>query len=202
LAGWAFGQAPKATFKLAAELGRLTHGHPSGYLPAGALAVIILRLVQGWNLRQAAEESLFDLMPQEGHGETSAALRLALQLSAWPPTTSGVPPQLGEGWVGEEALAIGLYCALVAPNLEEAVVLAANIDGDSDSTASIAGTLLGARDGTTAIPMRWLDSLELRAVIEEIAGDLHDCSGWVLAETDDGRRLADTARLYKKYPPN
>ena len=42
---------------------------------------------------------------------------------------------LGEGWVGEEALAIGLYAALAAPSFENAIRIAANDGGDSDSTA-------------------------------------------------------------------
>ena len=46
-----------------------------------------------------------------------------------------------------------------------------NIDGDSDSTGSMTGNLLGARHGVEAIPARWLRSLELRDVIDEVADD-------------------------------
>jgi ADP-ribosylglycohydrolase len=35
------------TFKLGAELAALTHGHPTGSLAAGALAVLVLRLAEG-----------------------------------------------------------------------------------------------------------------------------------------------------------
>ncbi|MFN8027118.1 MAG: ADP-ribosylglycohydrolase family protein [Acidimicrobiia bacterium] len=51
---------------------------------------------------------------------------------------------LGAGWVAEEALAIGVYCALVATDLRAGLLLAVNHSGDSDSTGSIAGNLLGA----------------------------------------------------------
>lgn len=51
---------------------------------------------------------------------------------------------LGEGWVGEEALAIGVYAALKAESFMDAIIIAANHDGDSDSTASIAGQIWGA----------------------------------------------------------
>ena len=52
--------------------------------------------------------------------------------------------QLGEGWNGEEALAIAVYAVLSASSFEEAITIAANHDGDSDSTASIAGQIYGA----------------------------------------------------------
>ena len=47
-----------------------------------------------------------------------------------------------------------------------------NHSGDSDSTGSIAGKILGAALGRGAIPTGWLDKLELRSVIEVIAADL------------------------------
>ncbi len=73
---------------------------------------------------------------------------------------------LGGGWVGEEALAIGLCCALVAPDVRSGLLLAVNHSGDSDSTGSIAGNLLGAMHGLDALPQDLLDDLEGRYVIE------------------------------------
>ena len=49
----------------------------------------------------------------------------------------------GKGWVAEEALGIGLLCALrFAREFAAALRAAALISGDSDSTASIAGAIL------------------------------------------------------------
>ncbi len=79
---------------------------------------------------------------------------------------------LGEGWVAEEALAIAVFCALVAPDFESALRLAVNHGGDSDSTGAIAGNLLGAALGEAAIPARWLDVLELREEILRLAAEL------------------------------
>jgi ADP-ribosylglycohydrolase len=81
--------------------------------------------------------------------------------------------RLGEGWVAEEALAIGVYCALAAgEDFAAGVRLAVNHGGDSDSTGAIAGNLLGTALGVSAIPQRWLDKLELRTEIETIADDM------------------------------
>lgn len=56
--------------------------------------------------------------------------------------------------------------------LKGGVRLGVNHGGDSDSTGAIAGNLLGAALGASAIPQRWLDALELREVIERLADDL------------------------------
>jgi ADP-ribosylglycohydrolase len=86
--------------------------------------------------------------------------------------TAELVESLGAGWVGEEALAISLYCALSARNFEHGVLLAVNHSGDSDSPGAITGNILGAALGVDSIPERWLAVLELRGVIEQIAADL------------------------------
>jgi ADP-ribosyl-[dinitrogen reductase] hydrolase len=97
----------------------------------------------------------------------------ALWLSRSPRGSAAEVESLGEGWVGEEAVAIGLYAALVAETFEHGVLLAVNHSGDSDSTGSIAGSLLGLVLGEQAIPRRWVERLELADVIEQVADDLH-----------------------------
>jgi len=47
-----------------------------------------------------------------------------------------------------------------------------NHSGDSDSTGSLTGSLLGIIGGVETIPTPWLQKLELRDVIEEVADDL------------------------------
>ena len=78
--------------------------------------------------------------------------------------------ELGEGWVGEEALAIGVYCALSFPtDFAQSLRLAVNHDGDSDSTGSICGNIMGMLLGAGAIPMEWRDGVELCNVIRAYA---------------------------------
>lgn len=48
-----------------------------------------------------------------------------------------------------------------AHSFEDAVRLGANHDGDSDSTASIAGQLYGAQHGITAVPHAWVRRLDV-----------------------------------------
>ena len=84
---------------------------------------------------------------------------------------------LGEGWVADEALAIAVYCALKYPNdFDNAIIASVNHKGDSDSTGAIAGNIVGASVGLEGIPKKYIDNLELRDVIMEIADDLYnDC---------------------------
>ena len=79
---------------------------------------------------------------------------------------------LGRGWTAEEALAIGLYCALVARDFRHGVLLAVNHSGDSDSTGSIAGNLLGLVHGEPGLPAAWRQQVELAGVIGTVADDL------------------------------
>ena len=109
--------------------------------------------------------------------------------------------QLGQGWVAEEALAISVYCALVADDFKHGVMLAVNHDGDSDSTGSITGNLLGVAHGVDVIPAELLDELELREVIEEVADDLCDFPGWEISDYDS-EEGGLTDRIWRKYPGN
>jgi ADP-ribosylglycohydrolase len=77
---------------------------------------------------------------------------------------------LGEGWVGEEAVALALYCFLRNPeSYEKVVIRGANSDGDSDSIACIAGSSSGAYLGVNAIPIEWVKSIEKSSYLEDLA---------------------------------
>jgi len=175
-------------FSLGCEAAAITHGHPSGYYSAGCFAAIIYHLVSGRSLPEAIKLALRILERPENddHEECAEAVHQAIAL--W--RHGGLNPspevveRLGGGWVGEEALAISLYCALGAQDdFTRGVLLAVNHSGDSDSTGAITGNILGMMMGVDVIPERWLAELELREVIEAVAGDLfkqfEDTDAWV-----------------------
>lgn len=153
---------PVEVFDLAARSGALTHGHPSGYLSAGALAFIVRRLFDGATLPTALDEVRAELAEWDGHEETLAALTGALDLAERGRPTAEALETLGGGWVGEEALAIAVCAALHATDVLDGLALSVEHSGDSDSTGSICGNLLGAAHGAEAIPHALLDGLELR----------------------------------------
>ncbi len=62
---------------------------------------------------------------------------------------------IGEGWIAEQAVPSAMYSCLKSPDdFEAAVLMAANTDGDSDSIATITGSVVGAKLGIEAIPIR------------------------------------------------
>lgn len=187
----------------ACRLGALTHGHPSGFYSAGAFALIVHALCDGKNLRDAAELACERLRAEgERASETCEALEGAIAFAGRGTPTPERLQSLGGGWVGEEALAIGLCCALVAESFSDGALLAVNHGGDSDSTGSIAGNLLGLIHGLDAIPASWLARLELREVIAQVALDLwtHFGDGELDARLtlDANRRPSD----WDRYPGN
>lgn len=176
--------ASDAVYKLSADAAALTHGHPSARQSAGTFSLLIHRLVAGEGLHEAAAAvagSAREL--PDAAAELPERLAAALDLAA----RGVVSPEefnqaLGEGWIAEEALAVGLYAALAtlpgegAVNREEAerhfreaLAVAANHSGDSDSTASVAGNILGALYGEDCLPEEWLEALEGRDVVRGMA---------------------------------
>lgn len=190
-------------FRLAVEIAGITHGHPTGKLSAGAFAAIVAALLSGSDLPSAIKRSLGLLVGHEGHDETTQAIERARELAGSRPSDPEALSLLGEGWIAEEALAISLYCALSSPDLESALILAVNHDGDSDSTGSIAGNLLGAIHGTAAIPERWLTKLELRDVIEQVADDMASLPYWHLDSAGDWLTITHLdGTMSHPTPPN
>ena len=196
------GLSPEQAFAWGCEVSALTHGHPSGQLPGGALALIIGETVRGRSLPAALASAKDNLRRQTAHEETLAAVLAAESLAASASPADEALPQLGQGWVAEEALAIALFCSLRAVNLEEGVIMAANITGDSDSTAAITGNILGAMLGVHEIPDRWLGQLELREVITEMADDLASVADWAIGESNPGTPALEGEQAYwaRRYP--
>jgi ADP-ribosylglycohydrolase len=163
---------PAEVFYAAAGTAALTHSHPSGFLSAGVLAVIVHQLVRDVTLPESVRLARDLLVRWRGHEEQLRFLDAAVELAKKGPVTpEELNGTLGQGWVGEEALAIGLYAVLATGNLRDALLLAVNHSGNSDSTGIVAGNIGGALYGTRAIPQEWLATLELRDVVETLAKD-------------------------------
>jgi len=161
-------------FTLGCQAAALTHGHPTGYLAAGALAVMISDLVGGRDLRGAATAAISRLERADGGDEVTAALTAAMRTAELGPLSADAIGMLGQGWTAEEALAIATHCALTADSFRSGVLHAVNHAGDSDSTGAICGNLLGAALGAAAIDGDLLAQLEGGDVIIQVADDLHD----------------------------
>jgi len=184
-------------FSTGCDLAAITHGHPSGSLSAGFLAVTVSLILGGSPLAEVIQIAKEELHKHPSHKETLPAIEKAEALAKSRPRERTALRELGKGFVAEEALAMGLYCALCAENFEDGIILAVNHSGDSDSTGAITGNLLGAAAGVEAIPDRWLAPLELRSTIEALADDLAAFPEWSLRRPSD----AEERSFYlNRYP--
>jgi len=161
---------------LATRAAALTHGHPSGQISSGALVAMPERSLAGEDLPQSVGAALDWCDTAPGGEETREALMRALaahRLGSAP--AAATLERLGGGWVGEEALAIAVFCALSFPQHDEvldALSLAVSHSGDSDSTGAICGHLLGALHGVQTLPEELLTALECRQIVQRLAWDI------------------------------
>jgi ADP-ribosylglycohydrolase len=169
-------------YDLGCRVAAITHGHHSGYLAAGALALIIRAVLEGRAVANAASGALARLVMHPGGEECITALRNAIAL--WKAKgMEGNVETLGQGWVADEALAIGVYAAMVGEvDPRKGLMIAVNHSGDSDSTGAIAGNILGAIHGEQALTRLSFGDVELHDEILRLADDLFDAwtdqPGW------------------------
>lgn len=174
--------------RIGAKAAAITHGHPLGYIPAAVLVHIINAAIYGGPRPDSTLEDIVDdavNTAEELFAEKSydmAVLRRLVDRAADYAKNEHSDIEnisaLGGGWVGEEALAIAVYCCLrYSDDLSAGLIAAINHSGDSDSTGAIAGNILGAWLGYSAIEDKWKRKLELHEEIVEMADNL---SGWKL----------------------
>ncbi len=185
-----------------ARAAALTHGSDLAYMPAAMLAhmVSVLAHGEGTDPSTAAEDALTAvkrLFAGRPHIDRFAALmERAMDLAGSGTEELQAIHSLGEGWHGDEALAIAVYCALkYSDDIERALIAAVNHRGDSDSTGAITGNILGAYLGLDAIPEKFIRQLELKDVILEVADDLFRGADMVSGACADDTWLAKYADM-------
>ena len=77
----------------------------------------------------------------------------------------------GSGYV-LHSLEAALWCFANTENYEAAVLLAANLGDDADTTAAVVGQLAGAFYGMEGIPELWLEAVAERENIKDLAAEL------------------------------
>lgn len=174
---------PEKIDMLGANVAALTHGHELGFIPAAALVHIINLIAHNSNISLydaiidmkdavVREFSDFDYIK-----DFIDIVDLAITLSNTELNTSEAIAKIGGGWVAEETLAIALYSSLkFSDDFEKAVIASVNHSGNSGSTGSVTGNIMGAYLGFDAISKKFTEHLELKNVIYEITYDLYRAS--------------------------
>ena len=202
----------------AAENAKVTHKHPLAFLPAAMLTHLIYRIISMdvneivasmSSIVDDTIDSLANVYPGEYENDKqilASLTRKAVSLVGNGASDAENIRELGEGWTGEEAWAIALYCALRhIGSVEDAIIAAVNHDGDSDSTGAVCGNIMGAIYGYEELKRRNIfcpdghaleDTLELSNIILAIADDLY--SGCIISEYSD-IDTPEKAQWYARY---
>lgn len=153
-------------YSVAIENSALTHGHQMSHIASAALVSLLRYISEGETLCDSVS-----LMRQDikrifmGSLEVKVfddLLQQAILASEKDFDDMEIISRLGEGWVAEETLAIALYCSLKYSNdLKKALRVAVLHDGDSDSTGSVTGQILGTLLGAKKLPQEEIKRLDL-----------------------------------------
>ena len=116
-------------------------------------------------------DAIVALIGGAGPGELAAPPRLERERAVSRNGAASIADGPAAGYVGT-ALVVATAALTTATSFEEGLVWVANLGGDADTNAAVAGALLGARFGAEAIPKRWLDGLavcdEATALAEQL----------------------------------
>jgi ADP-ribosyl-[dinitrogen reductase] hydrolase len=138
----------------AAESSRTTHGAAEAVNACRLFATILAELLAG----AAKEDAVGVVEPDESLGDGLRAIAAGHYRTK---SESGIQ---GTGYV-VESLEAALWSFWNAESFEEAILLAANLGDDADTTAAVCGQLAGAYWGEEGIPRRWIERL---AMVDEI----------------------------------
>ncbi|MDE7135876.1 MAG: ADP-ribosylglycohydrolase family protein, partial [Muribaculaceae bacterium] len=168
---------------LAGYAADITHKHPLSTYSSMALAMIVADSiahdrVDRERFRFIVIDRALRLLNQyfknDRHIEAlNSLVQHALTLAESGKSDTDAICELGEGWVAEETLAIAVFSVMrYIDDFERCIACAVNHDGDSDSTGAVAGNIIGAILGYSAIPEKYIMNLELHDVILSVADDL------------------------------
>ncbi|MBQ3244614.1 MAG: ADP-ribosylglycohydrolase family protein [Bacteroidaceae bacterium] len=184
------------------KIAECTHKHPLAFLPASLLTILLYKVVP-MAVKQVQEDidriinetlDMLDFIYIDKYESEKQYLRdlseKAIRLAHSDISDADAIRELGEGWVAEETWAIALYSAVRhIDSVEDAIIASVNHDGDSDSTGSVCGNIMGAIYGYEHIKERNIfcpegklleDTLELSEIILALANDLS--TGCIISE--------------------
>ena len=165
--GYLYQHAPEKLKAVGHATGICTHGHPTADAASIGAAYLVKLVLDGTPSKRIIPDLLsFTRGISE---EWYNAIKNVDTCLTWDDEEYALA-YLGEGWVGEEAVALALYCFLRYGDDYRATVLrGVNTNGDSDSIACIAGGLSGALGGIDAIPPAWIEKIEKRDYLDDLA---------------------------------
>lgn len=179
-AGMVLASSPEEAALHGAEAAAITHCHYMGYIPAAALSCIVYNCLHSeaelCDILDNSMETVFRLFSDcPIIGTFRHLCDMAKSAAAQGTDDVTAIHAIGGGWVGDEALAIALYCAYkYQDDFKSALIASVNHSGDSDSTGAILGNILGAYLGAEKLPPEYKEHLELADCIADTAARLSE----------------------------
>lgn len=154
----------------AAGSARITHGHPTAVAAAVGAALSVKFALDGVPVNRLIHE-IHEATAGLSDEFSDTLLRIG-QVGGLTDEEAAMR-HIGAGWVGDQAVALALYCVVRYPDdFVGCVRRGANLTGDSDSVASIAGGISAAYLGKSAIPEAWQRRLEGRDGLLDLSARL------------------------------
>jgi ADP-ribosylglycohydrolase len=160
--------------ELARDAAALTHGNAFALATAAAGAVIVGHLLDGEDTRRALESGMAEARAYTAGVPEGSALAEAMAAGFQTPRRLGLLRQLAPASTAAAAMKGGLYVAASFPeraDVGEALAFAA-LAPHGKSVAAVAGALLGAVHGASALPVELVSRLELAWVVDTLARDV------------------------------
>lgn len=173
--GYFYQNHPEKLRAVAHATGICTHSHPTGDAACIGVAYLVKLALDGVQSDSMIPEMLS--FTKGISAEFDEAILKVKECLKWKDEEKALD-FLGQGWIGEEAVALALYCFLRYPDSYEKVVIrGANTNGDSDSIACIGGSISGAYLGMGAIPQDWAKRIEKSVYLDDLSSRLAEKKG-------------------------
>ncbi len=150
----------------AGESSRTTHGAAECIDACRLFAAMLCRAFDGASKEHVLFPSMADLTVRPIYEAANIAAIATGEYRDKPVTAIR-----GTGYV-VDSLEAALWCFHTTDTFEAAILAAANLGDDADTTAAISGQIAGAVYGASAIPQSWLTKLAMRQFIHELADKL------------------------------
>lgn len=141
------------------DTARMTHPDPMATWGAVALNQALAHLLDGESLDDVRDAAI----DGNDNDEVVAAIRGA---------ASRTYDEVNSGGFVLATLGAAFWAIAHRNSAEEAIITAVSMGDDTDTTGAVTGALAGAHYGRAALPKRWLDVLEPRDELVELASQL------------------------------
>ena len=177
--------------RLGLEAVALTHGDPMAFLPGAAVTELVTAALAdpGKDLEDQIRETMTAFTQQfdpEYHryvSQINNLVKMAVSLSKDLNLDTMDAMEKLQCKTGAQVLAGAVYALLAGEeDFDASLIIAVNHSGASAAVGALVGAVLGARLGVETLPEFYLECLECREVLQELADDL--CQGCPIESGD------------------